>query len=157
MAFSHRLQEVRAGLAARMQVSPPQYRIVMALARAETPEMTATALAASLDVSTAFIVTEAQKLGDMGLVKRRRNPDDARSFLIALSPQGRQKVYDAAPITQAVNDILFEDVNRAVMFQLVGTTQSLLEASVAALDLLQQESQVQQRPVRRVSRAAQQR
>jgi DNA-binding MarR family transcriptional regulator len=152
--FASRLQDVRAKLAAHMQVSPPQYRIVMALARAETPEMTATALAAALEVSTAFIVTEAQKLGALGLVKRRKNPDDARSFLIALSAQGRQRVTDAAPLMCAVNDALFEGIDRGRMLELARITEDLLVASASALALVDAAPAEVSKPKRRASRAA---
>lgn len=152
--FASRLQEVRAQLAAHMQLSPPQYRIVMALARAETPEMTATALAATLEVSTAFIVTEAQKLGELGLVSRRKNPVDARSFLIALSATGRARVMEAAPLMCLVNDALFGDIDRATMQNLTRQTDTLLKASVTALALLEMPVEPQSKPARRSRRNA---
>lgn len=147
--FASRLQEMRAGLAAHMQVSPPQFRIVMVLARAETPEMTATELASALEVSTAFIVTEAQKLGELGLVTRRRNPDDARSFLLALSPLARERVIEAAPLMCRVNNTLFASMDRAMMQRLTEMTQDLLDASGEALALLHEAVEVPAKPVRR--------
>lgn len=153
--FASRLQDVRAKLAAHMDVSPPQYRIVMALARAETPEMTATALAATLEVSTAFIVTEAQKLGELGLVSRRKNPGDARSFLIALSPAGRARVIDAAPLMCMVNDALFGGIDRSTMQHLAQQTQHLLKASVDSLALMEEPAQQHAKPARRLRRTAQ--
>jgi DNA-binding MarR family transcriptional regulator len=150
--FASRLQETRARLAAHMQVSPPQYRIVMALARAESPEMTATALAGALEVSTAFIVTEAQKLGDLGLVTRRKNPEDARSFLLALSAAGRARVTDLAPLMCLVNDALFADIDRATMQSLSRQAESLVKASVTALALLDVSDEAPIKPVRRARR-----
>lgn len=147
--FGSRLQELRGKLAAQMQVSPPQYRIVMALARAETPEMTATELAAALEVSTAFIVTETQKLGELGLVSRRRHPHDARSFLIALSPAGRTRVSETAPLMCLVNDALFGSLDRGTMLMLAKQTKELLEASSTALALLDEP----QKPAKRVRRS----
>lgn len=153
--FASRLQEVRGQLAAHMQVSPPQYRIVMALARAETPEMTATALAATLEVSTAFIVTEAQKLGELGLVSRRKNPDDARSFLLALSPTGRARVIEAAPLMCLVNDALFASIDRPMMQHLARQTQDLLSSARTALALLDDPAEQATKPGRRARRSAQ--
>lgn len=153
--FATRLQEVRALLAAHMHVSPPQFRIVMALARAETPEMTATTLAAALEVSTAFIVTEAQKLGEMGFVTRRKNPDDARSFLIALSDQGRARVTETAPLMCLVNDTLFAGIDRPTMQQLARQTQDLLKASVATMALLDAPAEPTPKPPRRPRKSAQ--
>lgn len=133
LLLSNKLQEARASIASQMGLTPPQYRIVMTLARAETPEMTATALASTLDVSTAFIVTEAQKLGELGLIKRRKNPDDARSFLIALSTGGRERVVEAAATIQAINDTVFEDFDRPMMTHMTKTTEMLIKATNAAL------------------------
>lgn len=152
--FASRLQEMRAGLAAHMQVSPPQFRIVMVLARAETPEMTATELAAALEVSTAFIVTEAHKLGELGLVTRRRNPYDARSFLLALSPLARERVMQTAPLMCKVNNALFASMDRSMMQRLTQMTQDLLDASGDALALLTPPAAMPAKSSRRARKSA---
>ncbi|MDX2205253.1 MAG: MarR family winged helix-turn-helix transcriptional regulator [Hyphomicrobiaceae bacterium] len=137
VVFAQRLGAIREGLAAHMQVSPPQFKIIMALARAETPEMTATQLAARLGVSMPFITTETAKLMRLGLLKRRRNPRDARSSLFELTAAARQRVRDAAPLVREVNDRLFGLIGRSEMEQLAGLTTALLSGSDHALAALQ--------------------
>ncbi len=134
--FAQRLAVIREELAAHMQVSPPQFKIIMSLARAETPEMTATALATQLGVSMPFIVTETAKLMRLGLVKRRKNPADARSFLLELTSAGRQRVKEAAPLVRDVNDRLFGRIGRSEMEQLASLTEALLAGSEQALGAL---------------------
>lgn len=137
--FAQRLAAIREELAAHMQVSPPQFKIIMSLARAETPEMTATALAAQQGVSMPFIVTETAKLMRLGLVKRRKNPADARSFLLELTAAGRQRVKEAAPLVREVNDRLFGGIGRSEMAQLAGLTEALLAGSEQALVALRED------------------
>lgn len=152
--FAQRLSEIRAGLAAHMKVSPPQYKIMMSLARAETPELTATALAGRLGVSMPFIVTETAKLVTLGLLKRRKNPADARSFLIELTAAGRQRVRDAAPFVRDVNDRLFGQIGRGEMEQLAGLTEALLSGSEHALSAFRPEESEAPAPIRRRAASA---
>lgn len=133
VTFAQKLGVIRENLAAHMQVSPPQFKIIMTLARAESPELTATALAARLGVSMPFIVTETAKLVRQGLLKRRRNPNDARSFLLELTAAGRQRVRDIAPLVREVNDRLFGLIGRSEMEQLSVLTEALLSGSDHAL------------------------
>lgn len=134
--FAAHLQTIRERLAARLAVTPPQFKIIMALVRSEVPAMTATALATRLGVSMPFIATETAKLERLGLLNRRRNPEDARSVLIELSQAGRKRVQEAAPLVRAVNDELFSPLSRAGMRELAATTRALLASSDKALDLL---------------------
>lgn len=134
--FAQRLAAIREDLARHMKVSPPQFKIIMSLARAETPEMTATALAAQMGVSMPFVVTETAKLMRLGLVKRRKNPADARSFLLELTSAGRQRVKEAAPLVRDVNDRLFGRIGRTEMEQLADLTAALLAGSEQALTAL---------------------
>ena len=134
--FAARLQTIREGLAARMSLTPPQFKIVMALAHAQVPAMTATGLSAQFRVSMPFIVTETAKLEHLGLVRRRRNPDDARSLLIELTPAGKRRVRGAGPFMAEVNDLLFAPLSRAAMRQLGAITERLLASSQDAMAVL---------------------
>jgi DNA-binding MarR family transcriptional regulator len=111
--LSARLQGLRQALARRMGMTPPQYNILMVLARAGTPEgMTMSTIAGRLRVSLSFVVSQARTLERMGLIDLRRNPADRRSVLTAITPAGRRRIMRAAPQIQRVNDLLFASLTR---------------------------------------------
>jgi DNA-binding MarR family transcriptional regulator len=133
--FGAALQRIRENLAQNMGVSPPQYSLLMKLARSNAPALTATHLASALNVTVAFVVTESSKLAAQDLIQRQRNPRDGRSVLISLTDKGRQKLIDAAPLICRVNDELFAPLTRPGMEQLARTTAALLRSSKTALEL----------------------
>ncbi len=134
--FAGVLQTIREGLARHMGVTPPQYSMLMHLARCEAGELTTSKLAASLGVTVAFVVTESNKLSAQGLIGRRRNPKDARSVLLCLTDEGRRKIDDAAPMICRVNDRLFAPLTREKMRALAQTNAALLDCSDAAIAVL---------------------
>jgi DNA-binding MarR family transcriptional regulator len=134
--FSVVLQRIREGLARGMGVSPPQYSMLMHLARSENGALTTSQVAESLDVTLAFVVTESNKLAAKGLVERRRNPQDARSVFICLTAQGRRTISEAAPIICKVNDLLFRSLSRDAMQSLADTHASLLDSADKAMAFL---------------------
>ena len=114
-----RLQEVRGGLAARIGVTPPQYNIVMHLARHAPPEgLRLGAVAEALDVSLSFVVAETRRLHKQRLIAVRRDPADGRAMLASLAPAGRRALAAAAPVMQQVNDRLFAALSRAELLEL---------------------------------------
>jgi DNA-binding MarR family transcriptional regulator len=138
--FAVVLQRIREGLARNMGVSPPQYSMLMHLARSESGAFTTSQLAESLDVTLAFVVTESNKLAAKGLVERRRNPQDARSVFIGLTAEGRQTIDEAAPIICKVNDLLFHSLTRDAMKALADTHASLLDSADKAMTFLSSQS-----------------
>src|SRR6476660_7008212 len=60
--FGAVLQTIRERLARHMGVTPPQYSMLMHLARWEPGELATSRLAAALGVTVAFVVTESNKL-----------------------------------------------------------------------------------------------
>lgn len=154
--FSARLQAIREGLAACMALTPPHFKIIMTLSHAETPEMTATALSSQLRVSMPFIATETAKLEQLGLISRRRNPDDARSVLISLTAAGRNRVFEAAPRVCEINDRLFASLSRSGMRQLGAMTKALLACADDALGALEDKKAtgIQSKPRRRAMEKA---
>lgn len=135
--FAGVLRHIREGLARRVGVTPPQYTLLMLLARSDTAEIMTNRLAAMLDVTAAFVVTESNKLASRGFIKRRRNPRDGRSVLISLTAKGRRKLVASAPLIRRVNDILFAPITGDKMSVIARATAALLKSSanaVAALD-----------------------
>lgn len=131
--LSARLQELRQRLARRMSMTPPQYNILMMLARAGTPEgQSMSAIAARLRVSLSFVVSQTRALQRMRLVELRRNPQDRRSVLATLTPAGRVRIMRAAPRIQRVNDLLFESLTRANLKAMDRAIKRILKGGEAA-------------------------
>jgi DNA-binding MarR family transcriptional regulator len=135
--LSARLQALRAALAKGMGMTPPQYNIVMILARIEASQgETMSAIAKRLGVSLSFVVSETGMLQRLGLVELRRNPADRRSVLAALTQAGRARIARAAPRIQQVNDLLFASLTRRELIAMDRTIGRVLkggEAAAAAL------------------------
>ena len=134
--FAGVLRHIREGLARRVGVTPPQYTLLMLLARNDTAEIMTNRLAAMLDVTAAFIVTESNKLAARGLIKRRRNPRDGRSVLIGLTAKGRRKLSASVPLIRQVNDLLFAPITREKMNLMARTTAALLKSAASAVAAL---------------------
>lgn len=114
-----RLQEVRGGLAARIGVTPPQYKIVMHLARHAPGEgLRLGLLSEALGVSLSFVVAETRRLQKKRLVTVRPDPADRRAMLARLAPAGERALARAAPVMRRVNDSLFGALTRAELLEL---------------------------------------
>ena len=111
--LSARLQTLRRALARGMEMTPPQYNILMILARAGMREgMSMSALADRLGVSLSFVVSQSRTLARKGLIGLRRNPADRRSVLAVVTRAGHARIARAAPRIQRVNDLLFAGLTR---------------------------------------------
>jgi DNA-binding MarR family transcriptional regulator len=131
--LSARLQTLRAALAKGMGMTPPQYNILMILARVEAPEgETMSSIAKRLDVSLSFVVSETRILKRLGLIELRRNPEDGRSVLATVTRAGYARLARAAPKIQRVNDLLFSNLTRLELIAMDRTIARILKGSEAA-------------------------
>jgi DNA-binding MarR family transcriptional regulator len=49
-------------------------------------------VAKAMHVSSSFVTAETGKLSDVGLIRKRPNPNDGRRALLSLTPAGRVKI-----------------------------------------------------------------
>jgi DNA-binding MarR family transcriptional regulator len=131
--LSARLQTLRAALAKGMGMTPPQYNILMILARANAPEgETMSGIAKRLGVSLSFVVSQTRILDHLGLIKLCRNPADQRSVLATVTQAGRKRIARVAPKIQQVNDLLFSSLTRRELIGMDRTISRILDGSEAA-------------------------
>lgn len=71
--------------------------------------LTQTQLAKLLEVSRPAVGQMVDRLEAGGLVERRTDPDDRRSWRVFLSPQSQAKVLDFLAVTEAVETECFEE------------------------------------------------
>jgi len=132
------MQGLRAALAAAMAVTPPQYNIIMILARTRSPSGESMGrIADHLGVSLSFVVAEARALSELGLVALHRNPADRRSVLARLTKSGRSRIARVAPKIRGVNDMLFAGLTRSQFITMDGIVQRVLEGAEEADSLFE--------------------
>jgi DNA-binding MarR family transcriptional regulator len=148
------MEAVRTYLASNLDLTSPQYNIVMVLAQhREKKMMSVSDVARNLHVTTAFITGEIRKLEHDGLVEKRRNPDDGRGVLLRLTPAGRARVQRTAPQRLQVNDRLFRKLSADDFRHLSKTVASLIDdfAQTAAMLKATAEYRPAQAPANRIT------
>ena len=131
--LSARLQALRQALARGTGMTPPQYNILMILARSGTSEgQSMSTIAARLGVSLSFVVSQTRTLERMRLIDLRRNPADRRSVLAIIAAAGRARIRRAAPQIQRVNDLLFAGLTRGELKATDRVIKRLLKGGEAA-------------------------
>lgn len=122
------LEAARAHLAGRMQVTSPQYNMVMVIAQHEGQMgMSVSEVAAHLHVSNTFVTSEIKKLMREGLVAKEPNPADARGVLLRLTPEGQERVRSLEPELLFVNDHLFRHLSKSDFDHLSRIVASLID------------------------------
>ena len=133
MILFGRLKRCTALLQARLEtvfaehgLNAASFDVLATLRRAGKPySLTPTALFESLMVTSGTMTNRLQRLEDKGLIQRLPNPEDARSQLVQLTPQGK------ALIEKVV--VLHVENERTILDQLSPYTRQQLEEGLKAL------------------------
>lgn len=128
VAFAGKLQQIREAIARRMDLTPPQYNILMVLAHMGRPGMTITEMAQQLRVSVPFVVTETRRLDDAGLLTKRTDEEDRRRINLVPTEKGKAALEAISPLQRDVNDVLFSSLNQRDFEVLGRLTEGLLES-----------------------------
>ena len=137
LRFGAELQAAREALAHALGVTPPQYTILMAVARSDDPGgPTVSEVAAELEVSVPFIVTQSRALVAAGLLCKQADKLDRRRVRLLITSPGRRALVKLASRQRRLNDTLFAPLSRADFKTLQRVMRALL-ASSRALDLSQ--------------------
>ena len=132
------LEFARAYLASQLDLTSPQYNIVMIIAQYQgAMGVSVSEVAQHLHVSTAFITSQVQRLEEERLVSRRQNPKDGRSVLLRLSAAGEQKVLQIGSKRLLVNDHLFRGLSGRDFHHLARTVASLIGDFAETTKMLQ--------------------
>ncbi len=120
MTMSNQLQELRAGLARRLGVSEPEYRVFLAVAQLQgTTGIRVGGVARHLEVTGALVTMIANRLVRLGWIEKARNSSDSRQVLLRLTALGSDIMTRFQSAPQTVNDELFRDLT-AAEFRLFG-------------------------------------
>ncbi|MFC0283164.1 MarR family winged helix-turn-helix transcriptional regulator [Camelimonas abortus] len=137
LAFSARIQEVRARLGALLNLSGSQYTILVALSHLQGADgIGVNTLAGHLHLSGAFVTIEVNRLVERGFVRKVTNPEDRRRVLLTVTPLARAELEAITSVQRPANDALFADISRADFHRLRRLLPVLVENADRALKLL---------------------
>jgi DNA-binding MarR family transcriptional regulator len=112
LVVEERLRRARDFLAQRINLTGPQYTLLITVAylQGETG-IAVRSLARNLRVTSAFITSESQRLIQRGLLLKRTNPSDSRSMLLSVTAAGRRRLDKLVPELRTINDAFFGHVS----------------------------------------------
>lgn len=137
LAFTSRLLAIRDGYGAIIDLSGPQYTILISIAhlgRAGTVGIRQ--VSDHLHISGTFVTTETNKLVQAGLIEKAPDAKDGRRVSLSLTPKGAERLAQLAPVQQAVNDVHFGPLDREAFEMLHRTMSALVASSDRGLSLL---------------------
>ena len=136
LAFSARLEQVRARFGAYLGLSGIQYTLLASIRQLQGKDgVGVRALADHLGLSAPFVTVETTKLVRSGIVTKRPNPDDLRRVLLRVSDRGQSLLSQLSPMQAEINDILFDPVTAANFAEVRRLAEALRISSDAALQM----------------------
>ena len=147
MAFAFdRLQSCREAFARRAGLTGSQFAVLFGVAFLQRDRgVTVRDLADHVHLASTHVTTEVGRLVGIGLLQKIPHPEDGRSVLVTLTPDGERSVTAVAPTIREVNDLLFKDIGRDDVEQARSyLTQLVLnsEFALAALRRIDQSEQL---------------
>jgi len=125
-AISSYLGEIRRVWAGMLDVSGPQWLILMAIDYLDAGSgVSVGTVSAKIHVKQTFIVAQTKMLEADGLVARRSSDQDARVVLLSLTEAARRRLAEIAPRRHEINDFIFFQPSARALKELVGTMTSI--------------------------------
>jgi DNA-binding MarR family transcriptional regulator len=134
LTVSRRLEMARDYFGRRINVTGPQYNLLMTVAQLQgTTGASVGSVAQAMHVSSAFVASETKKLSDVGLIRKRPNPEDGRGALLSLAPGGRLKIDRLIGEIRIVNDLFFGLLSAQQFAELCDSARALVCGSSEAM------------------------
>jgi DNA-binding MarR family transcriptional regulator len=150
-----RFQEIREAFGREVDVTGPQYFVLMAVARFHAEGGVGIGgLASHLHVAAPHVTTEVGKLVDKGLLAKRPNPEDGRRVLVTLTEDGKAVMERLAPFRQHINNVLFDGFSREEFLTLARLLDRFLSTTERALDAVADHERDRMRSGDAIARAA---
>jgi DNA-binding MarR family transcriptional regulator len=137
LTLARRLETARDYFGHRINVTGPQYNLLMTVAQLEgATGISVGAVAQAMHVSSSFVTAETRKLSDAGLLRKVPNPSDGRSALLKLPPLARTKIHGLSNEIRAVNDLFFGPLNAQSFAALCESAEALVRGSREAMQYI---------------------
>jgi MarR family transcriptional regulator, organic hydroperoxide resistance regulator len=145
---SRRLEVVRDYFGRRINVTGPQYNLLMTVAQLQgTSGVSVGSVAEAMHVSSAFVTSETRKLSDVGLIRKRSNPADCRGALLSLAPAGRLKIDHLIGEIRIVNDLFFGLLGSQPFTELCASAGALVRGSSEAMRHIERAEEASDRTI----------
>ncbi len=136
LAFSTRLETIRAGFGAHVGLSGIQYSALISIAHLGRDQPVGVKeIADHLSLSGSFATLVVGQLVGRDLVYKETNPDDRRRVRLTVTEAGTTLLSRLAPVQQQVNDMLFTPLDTARFAQLNEAFAELVRSADAAVNL----------------------
>jgi MarR family transcriptional regulator, organic hydroperoxide resistance regulator len=137
LTLARRLETARDYFGRRINVTGPQYNLLMTVAQLQGAiGISIGAVAQAMHVSSSFVTAETGKLSDVGLLKKVPNPSDRRSALLKLAPLGRTKIRGLFGEIRAVNELFFGPLTAQSFAALCASADALVRGSREAMQYI---------------------
>ncbi len=140
LAFSARLEQVRARFAAFIGLTPPQYTILITIQHLQGGAgVGVRQVADHLALSPAFVTQETGRLVQAGVLDKRPSDEDRRRVILTVTAHGAELLRRLAPVQREINDQLFEPLSEetfGVMQTLAAELRDSAEQAVRLSDYL---------------------
>lgn len=134
LTIATRMEILREHLGRRMDISGPQYSVLIAVAHLQDATgVSVGTVARAMHVSSAFVASESGKLARLGLLLKRTNPQDRRGVLVSLSPTGRRRIESVSTEVRGINDLFFGALDTKSFGALCAAASLLVSGSRKAL------------------------
>ena len=134
-----RMEEVRRYLGACIDITGPQFSLLMAvLERQGTTGVSVGRIAEYLHVAGTFVTAESAKLAQKDYLEKRTDARDRRVSLLRVRPAGMKAIESLLPDLQHINDTFFELESREGFEALCRAAERLVNGSRHVLELIRQ-------------------
>jgi DNA-binding MarR family transcriptional regulator len=137
LAFSARIEAVRAGFGGIIGLTGIQYSILISVSHLEREgAVSVSKIAEHLHISGAFVTIESGKLVKQGLLTKRIDPIDRRRVCLGVTKKGADLLHRLAPTQAQVNDVLFGFLDAARFRDFLGIVDLMTSCGDQAVALL---------------------
>ena len=137
LTVTRRLELARDYFGRRIDVTGPQYNLLMTVAELQgAAGASVGTVARAMHVSSSFVTAETGKLSDVGLLRKQTNRSDRRGALLKLTPLARRKIHRLLPEIRAVNDLFFGLLTLESFTALCAGAEALVEGSREAMQYI---------------------
>jgi DNA-binding MarR family transcriptional regulator len=137
LTVTRRLELARDYFGRRINVTGPQYNLLMTVAELQgAAGVGVGSVAQAMHVSSSFVTAETGKLSDVGLLRKQTNRSDRRGALLKLTPSARRKIHRLLPEIRAVNDLFFGLLTAESFSALCAGAEALIEGSREAMQYI---------------------
>jgi DNA-binding MarR family transcriptional regulator len=136
-AIQNSIAALREGFSRIIGISPPQHDLLMLIYRENDGlGISVGELAALVQLTSAFVATETNKLSAAGFIEKAPDPVDRRRVILRVTSHGAEKLAVLSGFQRQVNDVMFECLDGRAFRKLAKILDEVLPCSQQAATLV---------------------